>query len=184
MVIEKVTEQDVRKIEDMLLLKHLVPYQPFGSRSRAHKVLYIMTPILFCLSIGCYYIKNYVMFWIGLIVTIWSLIWIIWYHLIGVKREKKVYDTIHHAIENAMESGKKLEFHQEGISMEGDKKDIQVKYAIFYDPFVLLVTMKKEVIILKIDTKNKSELIDILSKYGNIEVQEKDKPFNIYGYLK
>lgn len=84
-----INEQDVKKLEDMLSLKYVMPYEPLGNRKRAHKVLYFMTPILLFLSIGCYYIENYVMFWVGLVVTVLSLIWMIWYHFIGIKREKK-----------------------------------------------------------------------------------------------
>ncbi|RGF74365.1 hypothetical protein DWY56_12975 [Ruminococcus sp. AF25-3LB] len=38
-----------------------------------------MTPVLFLLSIGCYFVKSYPMFYVGMGISAIALIWIIWF---------------------------------------------------------------------------------------------------------
>jgi len=49
-----------------------------------------MTPVLFLLSIGCYFVKSYPMFYVGMGISIIALIWIIWFQSKGKKFLKKL----------------------------------------------------------------------------------------------
>ncbi|MCR2021941.1 hypothetical protein NSB04_19840 [Blautia pseudococcoides] len=78
MILEQnITDDDKKKLENMLSLQYAMPYEAFHNRKLAYKLVYIMTPILFLSSIGCFYLKSYVMFGIGIVVAIISTIWII-----------------------------------------------------------------------------------------------------------
>lgn len=54
--------------------------------------LYIDTPILFFLGIGCYWIENYFMFYVCMFTCLICTIWILFYQFIGKKFEIKAHD--------------------------------------------------------------------------------------------
>ena len=58
MILEQnITDDDKKKLENMLSLQYAMPYEAFHNRKLAYKLVYIMTPILFLSSIGCFKIK-------------------------------------------------------------------------------------------------------------------------------
>ena len=181
MIVEQsITNDDRIKLENMLSFQYAMLYHPFHNRRKAHKVIYIMTPILLLLSIGCYFVHSYVMFGIGIAVTLISSIWIIWYRLIGVKFEKKVHDTIYQSTLKARE----ITINEEGIFIDKLYEYTEIGKVFLYDEFFLLITKDKKLIIIKADNIKKEEIKKHLNAIKNIEVVVKDKPFNIYQYLK
>ena len=63
----------------MLSLEYAMPYQLLKTKYNRRKIIYIMTPVLFLLSIGCYFVKSYPMFYVGMGISAIALIWIIWF---------------------------------------------------------------------------------------------------------
>ena len=63
----------------MLSLEYAMPYQLLKTKNNRRKIIYIMTPVLFLLSIGCYFVKSYPMFYVGMGISAIALIWIIWF---------------------------------------------------------------------------------------------------------
>ena len=79
MIIKSImTDEDRKALEYMLSLEYAMPYQLLKTNNR-RKIIYIMTPVLFLLSIGCYFVKSYPMFYVGMGISIIALIWIIWF---------------------------------------------------------------------------------------------------------
>ena len=79
MIIKSImTDEDRTALEYMLSLEYAMPYQLLKTKNR-RKIIYIMTPVLFLLSIGCYFVKSYPMFYVGMGISAIALIWIIWF---------------------------------------------------------------------------------------------------------
>ena len=58
MIIKSImTDEDRTALEYMLSLEYAMPYQLLKTKNR-RKIIYIMTPVLFLLSIGCYFVKS------------------------------------------------------------------------------------------------------------------------------
>ena len=57
----------------MLSLEYAMPYQLLKTKYNRRKIIYIMTPVLFLLSIGCYFVKSYPMFYVGMGISIIAL---------------------------------------------------------------------------------------------------------------
>ena len=49
------TDEDRKALEYMLSLEYAMPYQLLKTKNNRRKIIYIMTPVLFLLSIGCYF---------------------------------------------------------------------------------------------------------------------------------
>ena len=80
MIIKSImTDEDRKALEYMLSLEYAMPYQLLKTKNNRRKIIYIMTPVLFLLSIGCYFVKSYPMFYVGMGISIIALIWIIWF---------------------------------------------------------------------------------------------------------
>ena len=88
MIIKSImTDEDRKALEYMLSLEYAMPYQLLKTKNNRRKIIYIMTPVLFLLSIGCYFVKSYPMFYVGMGISIIALIWIIWFQSKGKKFE-------------------------------------------------------------------------------------------------
>lgn len=83
-----IDNEDKKELEYMLSFDYAMPYGS-NSKSLRRKIIYILTPVLFLIAIGCYLIKSYFMFYVGIIVSLGSLIWILYYLIVGKKFEKK-----------------------------------------------------------------------------------------------
>lgn len=80
MIIKSImTDEDRKALEYMLSLEYAMPYQLLKTKNNRRKIIYIMTPVLFLLSIGCYFVKSYPMFYVEMGISIIALIWIIWF---------------------------------------------------------------------------------------------------------
>lgn len=88
------TDEDIKALEYMLSLEYAMPYQLLKTKNNRRKIIYIMTPVLFLLSIGCYFVKSYPMFYVGMGITIIALIWIIWFQCKGKKFENNVHEFV------------------------------------------------------------------------------------------
>ena len=88
MIIKSImTDEDRKALEYMLSLEYAMPYQLLKTKNNRRKIIYIMTPVLFLLSIGCYFVKSYPMFYVDMGISIIALIWIIWFQSKGKKFE-------------------------------------------------------------------------------------------------
>lgn len=84
MIIKSImTDEDRKALEYMLSLEYAMPYQLLKTKNNRRKIIYIMTPVLFLLSIGCYFVKSYPMFYVDMGISIIALIWIIWFQSKG-----------------------------------------------------------------------------------------------------
>lgn len=95
MIIKSImTDEDRKALEYMLSLEYAMPYQLLKTKNNRRKIIYIMTPVLFLLSIGCYFVKSYPMFYVGMGISIIALIWIIWFQSKGKKFENNVHEFV------------------------------------------------------------------------------------------
>ena len=59
MIIKSImTDEDRKALEYMLSLEYAMPYQLLKTKNNRRKIIYIMTPVLFLLSIGCIEVTN------------------------------------------------------------------------------------------------------------------------------
>ena len=142
-----------------------------------------MTPLLFLLSIGCYFAKSYPMFYVGIGITIIALIWIIWFQCKGENFE----NTVHEFVWNKSRYNK-VEIDVQGIKIE-DKKICDLKEidrAFLHKGFFFLiinVINEKKLLVLKTVGVETEALIKII-KEADILFEKKEEPFNIYKYFE
>ena len=59
MIIKSImTDEDRKALEYMLSLEYAMPYQLLKTKNNRRKIIYIMTPVLFLLSIGLLFCKE------------------------------------------------------------------------------------------------------------------------------
>lgn len=139
-----------------------------------------MTPVLFLLSIGCYFVKSYPMFYVGMGISIIALIWIIWFQSKG----KKFENNVHEFVWNKSRYNK-VEIDVQGIKLE-DKKICELKEidrVFLHKGFFFLITNEKKLLVLKTVGVETEELIKII-KEADILFEKREEPFNIYEYCK
>ena len=172
---------NIRKaLEYMLSLEYAMPYQLLKTKNNRRKIIYIMTPVLFLLSIGCYFVKSYPMFYVGMGISIIALIWIIWFQSKG----KKFENNVHEFVWNKSRYNK-VEIDVQGIKLE-DKKICELKEidrVFLYKGFFFLITNEKKLLVLKTVGVETEELIKII-KEADILFEKREEPFNIYEYCK
>ncbi|MCR2021940.1 hypothetical protein NSB04_19835 [Blautia pseudococcoides] len=98
----------------------------------------------------------------------------------GVKFETKVHDVIY----NNAAQGQETVFDEAGIHIDKLYEFIEINKVFVYEDFFFLITMKKQLLIVKASGDKREEIKGIFEKKENIDVVEKNKPFNIYQYLK
>ena len=122
MIIKSImTDEDRKALEYMLSLEYAMPYQLLKTKNNRRKIIYIMTPVLFLLSIGCYFVKSYPMFYVDMGISIIALIWIIWFQSKG----KKFENNVHEFVWNKSRYNK-VEIDVQGIKLE-DKNICELK---------------------------------------------------------
>ena len=181
MIIKSImTDEDRKALEYMLSLEYAMPYQLLKTKNNRRKIIYIMTPVLFLLSIGCYFVKSYPMFYVEMGISIIALIWIIWFQSKG----KKFENNVHEFVWNKSRYNK-VEIDIQGIKLE-DKKICELKEidrVFLHKGFFFLITNEKKLLVLKTVGVETEELIKII-KEADILFEKREEPFNIYEYCK
>ena len=181
MIIKSImTDEDRKALEYMLSLEYAMPYQLLKTKYNRRKIIYIMTPVLFLLSIGCYFVKSYPMFYVGMGISIIALIWIIWFQSKG----KKFENNVHEFVWNKSRYNK-VEIDVQGIKLE-DKKICELKEidrVFLHKGFFFLITNEKKLLVLRTVGVETEELIKII-KEADILFEKREEPFNIYEYCK
>ena len=175
------SEDDKKKLEHMISLQFYMPYVPLGNRKLAHKVIYILTPILYILSICLFVLRQYVMFAAELTGGILSTVWIIWYQRVGKKFEERVHKVVYEDIGGLTEafvdeSG--IIFNNKSIGFD------DISNVIFYDEFMFAVWCDIKFLVIKINTEEKEYIQTILDKQEHIVQELQTKPFNLFLYFK
>lgn len=181
MIIKSImTDEDRKELEYMLSLEYAMPYQLFKTKQNRRKVIYLMTPLLFLLSVSCYFVQNYLMFYMDMIFSIIGLIWIIWYQCKVKKFEKNVHEFVWDKSRY-----NKVEISVQGIRLE-EKKVCELKEidrVFLLKEIFFFITNEKKLLVLKTVGAETEELVKIIEE-ANILFETREKPFNIYKYCK
>lgn len=178
---QRFSEDDKKKLEHMISLQFYMPYVPLGNRKLAHKVIYILTPILYILSICLFVLRQYVMFAAELTGGILSTVWIIWYQRVGKKFEERVHKVVYEDI------GGQTEAFVDETGIIFNNKSIgydDISNVIFYDEFMFAVWCDIKFLVIKINTEEKEYIQTILDKQDHIVQELQTKPFNLFLYFK
>lgn len=178
---QRFSEDDKKKLEHMISLQFYMPYVPLGNRKLAHKVIYILTPILYVLSICLFVLRQYVMFAAELTGGILSTVWIIWYQRVGKKFEERVHKVVYEDI------GEQTEAFVDESGIIFNNKSIgydDISNVIFYDEFMFAVWCDIKFLVIKINTEEKEYIQTILDKQDHIVQELQTKPFNLFLYFK
>ena len=130
MIIKSImTDEDRKALEYMLSLEYAMPYQLLKTKNNRRKIIYIMTPVLFLLSIGCYFVKSYPMFYVEMGISIIALIWIIWFQSKGKKFENNVHEKRWFLIRSDVDNATLYLFH---VSAKAGSKRKRRNGDLFY----------------------------------------------------
>lgn len=180
-IIQKFSEDDKKKLEHMISLEFCLPYVPLGNRRLAHKVIYILTPVLYILSVRLLVFRQYIMFVVELMGGIWSTVWIIWYQRVGKKFERKVHKIVYEDLGGERE----VFIDESGIIFNNNFIEYaSITNVIFYDEFMFAIWDDIKFLVIKINPVEKEYIQTILGEHDHIMQEFKEKPFNLYLYLK
>lgn len=144
--------------------------------------LYILTPVLFLLGIGNYLVKNYFMFYVSMFICFISTILILFYQFIGKKFEIKAHNFAWNDCnyEKVEIDRYEVKLNEHMIFTLSD-----INKVISYKNLFFFVALKKsfKIFVIKTNDLEKEELIKLLQE-SNIEIEKKEKYFNIYKYFK
>ncbi|SEG02491.1 hypothetical protein [Lachnospira multipara] len=179
---ERVLDYERIEVEKLLLLEDMIP-SIFGTRETRksrNRVIYILTPIVFLLSLLLCFHKDYSMAILGFAACIFVFIIQILYIVKVEKKEKNIHKFVWNGL-----SYSKIEVTDDAVMGDGvsvfDFKII--KMVIKYHNIFFFLTDRDIVGAVKIGEKQAPEFIDILNE-KHISFEEKNEPFNIYTYLK
>lgn len=180
-IIQKFNEDDKKKLEFMISLQYCAPYEAFGNRRLARKLICILTPVLYILSIYMYFVERYLIFTLELLVAILATFWIIWYQFVGKNFEKKVHEIIYNVL-----NGEAEVTIDDSRIIYGDivHKYNNIRNVIFYDNYCFVFLNNTRFFIIKINEEVKEYMEGIFAKHDNIIQEFKTKPFNILKYFK
>lgn len=182
------TDDDKKELEYMLSLEYKMPYQLFKTKHDRRKAIYIMTPVLFILSILNYWVgtiyhhfSNYFMFYISMPVCIIITLWIVYFQVKGKKFEQNVHDFIWNQEQSQVIEISDQEL-KSGIQRLCEVRDVE--RAFLYDGFFFFITTayEKKLIVIKPAETETSKLLAFI-KEKKILFEEKKEPFNIYEYF-
>lgn len=179
-IIQNFTLEEIAQIEHMISLRYKMPYVPFNDIKLSRKILYVITPVLYVLSIMIYMIDNIPVFIFCMSVAIISTVFILWYLLIGAKQEKNIHEMLQERLEN-----------QHKVYIDKYKiihKDIEytyeeVRYVIYLESYVFIFLNEPKYLLIKANNSEREYIKEILSNYKKIIQEEKNKLFNVYVYL-
>ena len=180
-IIQKFSEDDKKELEHLLSLQYCMPYVPLGNRKLAHKVIYILTPVLYILSVFLFVVQQYAMFTVELTGGILSTVWIIWYHRVGKKFEEKVHKMVYE------DFGRQTEAFVDESGIIFNDKSIDyadISNVIFYDKFMFAIVTGNRFLVIKVNQAEKEYIQTILDKQDHIVQELQTKPFNLYLYFK
>ena len=180
-IIQKFSEDDKKELEHLLSLQYCMPYVPLGNRKLAHKVIYILTPVLYILSVFLFVVQQYAMFTVELTGGILSTVWIIWYHRVGKKFEEKVHKMVYE------DFGRQTEAFVDESGIIFNNKSIgydDISNVIFYDEFMFAIVTGNRFLVIKVNQAEKEYIQTILDKNKHIRQELQTKPFNLYLYFK
>lgn len=179
---ERVLDYERIEVEKLLLLEHMIP-SIFGireTRKFIHRVIYILIPILFLLSLLMCFFKDYSIAILGFVACIFDSLVLIQYKVKVEKKEKNIHKFVWNGL-----SYSKIEVTDDAVMGDGvsviDFKII--KMVIKYHNIFFFLTDRDIIGAVKIGEKQAPEFIDILNK-NHISFEEKNEPFNIYKYVK
>ena len=180
-IIQKFSEDDKKELEHLLSLQYCMPYVPLGNRKLAHKVLYILTPVSYILSVRLFELRQYVMFAVELTVGVLVTVWIIWYQRVGKKFEERVHKVVYEDIGGQTEafvdeSG--IIFNNKSIGYD------DISNVIFYDKFMFAIVTGNRFLVIKVNQAEKEYIQTILDKNKHIRQELQTKPFNLFLYFK
>ena len=174
-----VTDEDRKALEHMLSLEYALPYQVLKTNKR-RKIVYIMTPVLFLASLGCYFVESYPMFYVGMGISVVALIWIIWFQCKKIKFDNNVHEFVWNKSRYD-----KVEISGQGIKL--DEKKIcelnEIDRVFWHEGFFFIITNEKKLLVLKTVGTDTEELIKII-KEADILFEKREEPFNIYEYCQ
>lgn len=180
-IIQKFSEDDKKELEHLLSLQYCMPYVPLGNRKLAHKVIYILTPVLYILSVFLFVVQQYAMFTVELTGGILSTVWIIWYHRVGKKFEEKVHKMVYEDFGRQTEAF----VDESGIIFNDKSIDYaEISNVIFYDKFMFAIVTGNRFLVIKVNQAEKEYIQTILDKNKHIRQELQTKPFNLYLYFK
>ncbi len=180
-IIQRFNEDDKKKLEHMISLQFYMPYVPLGNRKLAHKVIYILTPVLYYSAVDMYLDGVYIVSLLALVVGILSTVWIIWYQRVGKKFEERVHKVVYEDI------GEQTEAFVDESGIIFNNKSIgydDISNVIFYDEFMFAVWCDIKFLVIKINTEEKEYIQTILDKQDHIVQELQTKPFNLFLYFK
>lgn len=174
------SDEDKKDLESMMKFRYRMLYEPPGGEEGSRKILNILTPILYALSIIMYFIENYFVFCFVLFVAIWATLWIIWFHKVGKKYEEKVDDIVYNHLSKNFE----VIIDEEKIVYGGEWKYSDIDTIVFYKNFAFFFIKKSGYFIFKLNNEEIKYLKNILDQHSEVIQEIKDKPFNILKYIK
>ncbi len=180
-IIQSFSEDDKKKLEHMISLQYYMPYVPLGNRKLAHKVLYILTPVTYILSVRLFEFRQYVMFAVELTVGVLVTAWIIWYHRVGKKFEERVHKVVYEDIGGQTEA---VVDESEIVFNDKSFDYADISNVIFYDKFMFAIVTGNRFLVIKVNQAEKEYIQTILDKNKHIRQELQTKPFNLYLYFK
>lgn len=174
----KLSNDDKEELEYMMTFGYMMPYG-YKSKTTREKIIYIFTPILFLSGICCYKFGNHFMFYISMFTCLISVIWILFNVFIIKKFDTRAHDFVwNNCVYNTVEfNGYEVKLNDKTIFVLSDIENV-----IVFKKFFFFKALGK-LFVVKTNDLEKEELIKLLQE-SNIEIEKKEKYFNIYKYFK
>lgn len=173
-------EEDVKKLRRLLTLDYRMPFFNDRGRKISTIAVFIITALVYISVIWHIVIKYYGTLILDIFLIIMCTSCVIWYLAVG----KKAYEKASKYIDTIFERSKDIQLTDEAIIGGQTYRLSDITDIIIYEKFYFFISKENALIIVKVNDEDKNHTDSILSKYKNIRVVEKNKPFNIYKYIK